>query len=246
LSQSAVLEHVLLANDPQTSEIKPPVLELRDIFKSYHTPAGDIAALRGINLQLGQGDFVAIIGKSGAGKSTLVNIATGIDRPDQGEVIVDGKPFHLMDEDQRARWRGLNMGVVFQFFQLLPSINLVNNVTIPMEFCNQFSKKERSQRARQLLEQVGLAGHVHKKPAQVSGGQQQRVAIARALANDPLMLIADEPTGNLDSRTAAEIMDLFSDLVELGKTLLVVTHDQGIANRADRVIEIVDGEIQGS
>jgi len=240
------LEHVLPANDQRSSEIKPPVLELRQISKSYHTPAGDISALRGINLQLGQGDFVAIIGKSGAGKSTLVNIATGIDRPDRGEIFVDGKPFHLMDEDQRARWRGLNMGVVFQFFQLLPSINLIKNVTIPMEFCNQYATKERGQRARQLLEQVGLAEHVHKKPAQISGGQQQRVAIARALANDPLMLIADEPTGNLDSRTAAEIMDLFSNLAELGKTLLVVTHDQSIANRADRVIEIVDGEIKGS
>ncbi|MCC6956508.1 MAG: ABC transporter ATP-binding protein [Anaerolineales bacterium] len=246
MSQSVALDDEQVTQDRQSGAAQTPVLELHDLYKSYHTPAGDIPALKGINLQLGQGEFVALIGKSGAGKSTLVNVATGIDHPDQGEVFVNGKPFHLLDEDQRARWRGLNMGVVFQFFQLLPSISLIKNVTMPMEFCNRYTQKERTQRALHLLEQVGLADHAHKKPAHISGGQQQRVAIARALANDPSILVADEPTGNLDSRTAAEIMDLFSDLGQLGKTLLIVTHDKSIAHRADRVIEIVDGEINGS
>jgi ABC-type lipoprotein export system ATPase subunit len=246
LIRLAVLDDIQPAGSRLSGAAEAPVLELHEIFKSYHTPAGEIPALKRTSLQLRQGEFAALIGKSGASKSTLVNVATGIDPPDQGEIFVNGRPFHLMDEDERARWRGLNMGVVFQFFQLLPSINLIKNVTIPMEFCNRYSQKERSQRALHLLEQVGIADHAHKRPAQISGGQQQRVAIARALANDPSILVADEPTGNLDSRTAAEIMDLFSYLVQLGKTLLMVTHDKSIAQRADRVIEIVDGEIIGS
>jgi putative ABC transport system ATP-binding protein len=219
------------------------LLGLRDLHKSYQTPAGPIAALKNINLSIQRGEFVAVLGKSGAGKSTLVNMITGIDCPDSGEIIINGVSIRQLDEDERARWRGLNLGVVFQFFQLLPSINLIRNITIPMEFCNRYTAPERKIRALSLLEQVGLGDHARKRPALISGGQQQRVAIARALANDPPMIIADEPTGNLDSKTAAEILDLFSELTQRGKTVLIVTHDKTVAARADRVVEIVDGEI---
>ena len=174
------------------------LIELRGLVKSYHTPAGDAPALRGIDLAVSQGEFIAVVGKSGAGKSTLVNMIAGIDQSDQGEIIIAGTRIHAMSEDERALWRGLNLGVVFQFFQLLPSIDLLKNVTIPMEFCNRYTPKGRKERALYLLEKVGLAEHVHKRPTEISGGQQQRVAVARALANDPPILLADEPTGNLD------------------------------------------------
>jgi len=219
------------------------LIELRDLRKSYQTLAGPIPALKNINLSLQHGEFVAVMGKSGAGKSTLVNMIAGIDCPDSGEIIINGVSIRQLNEDERARWRGLNMGVVFQFFQLLPSINLVRNITIPMEFCNRFTAPQRKTRALALLDQVGLGDHARKKPALISGGQQQRVAIARALANDPPIIIADEPTGNLDSHTAAEILDLFSELTQRGKTVLIVTHDKTVAARADRIVEIVDGEI---
>ncbi len=183
------------------------------------------------------------MGKSGAGKSTLVNMIAGIDCPDSGEIIINGVSIPQLNEDERARWRGLNMGVVFQFFQLLPSINLVRNITIPMEFCQRYTAPERKTRALSLLDQVGLSDHARKKPALISGGQQQRVAVARALANDPPLILADEPTGNLDSKTAAEILDLFSELTRQGKTVLIVTHDKSVAARAGRVVTIVDGEI---
>jgi ABC-type lipoprotein export system ATPase subunit len=220
-----------------------PMIQLRQVVKCYHTPAGEVPALRGIDLDIAAGEFVAVVGKSGAGKSTLVNMITGIDRPDSGEIIIGGIPIHTLSEDQRSRWRGLNMGVVFQFFQLLPSINLVKNITISMDFCNRYTSRERKERAQLLLEQVGIAEHAHKRPSQISGGQQQRLAIARAMANDPGIIVADEPTGNLDSRTTTEIMDLFVDLAEQGKTLLIVTHDAGLAARAGRQVHIADGEI---
>ncbi len=226
-----------------SENVKKFDIQLIKVNKSYRTPAGAIPALRDINLNIQPGKFIAILGKSGAGKSTLVNIMTGIDQVDEGEIIVGGTPLHSMDEDQRARWRGLSMGVVFQFFQLLPSISLIRNVTMPMEFCGLYSTQERRQRSIELLEQVGLGEHIHKKPSQISGGQQQRVAIARALANDPPILVADEPTGNLDSNTAGEILELFTKLSDLGKTLIIVTHDKSIARKAEQVIEIADGEI---
>jgi ABC-type lipoprotein export system ATPase subunit len=221
-----------------------PIILLRSVYKSYKTPAGEIPALREINLSVQNGEFVAVIGKSGAGKSTLVNMITGIDEPDRGEIAIKGVLLHEMNQDQRARWRGRQMGVVFQFFQLMPSIDLIRNVIFPMEFCGIYTGRERWDRSIQLLEQVGLTEHMRKKPAYISGGQQQRVAIARALANDPPILIADEPTGNLDLKTSCEIMDLFSRLSEQGKTILIATHDKAVAERAQRVVEIVDGEIR--
>jgi len=218
-------------------------IETRGLVKVYKTAAGDFTALKGIDLRVGHGEFAVMYGKSGAGKSTLINLITGIDRPTAGEIIVDGTPIHHLHEDQRARWRGLNLGVVFQFFQLLPSLTLIENITLVMDFNNTYPLRERKARALHLLKQVGLEQHAHKIPSRISGGQQQRVAIARALANDPPVIVADEPTGNLDSRTAHEIFDLFSSLIEQGKTLLVVTHDKEIARRASRVIELADGEI---
>jgi ABC-type lipoprotein export system ATPase subunit len=229
---------------PNLAVANPTIMELRRLTKSYHTPAGNIPALRGLDLAVAPGEFVAVMGKSGAGKSTLVNMITGIDRPDSGEIIIAGTEVHHLSEDALARWRGLNLGVVFQFFQLLPSINLIKNVTIPMEFCGVYTPKERRERALQILDQVGLAEHAHKRPSEISGGQQQRVAVARALANDPPILVADEPTGNLDSRTSDEIMDLFAGLVGQGKTLLIVTHDKSVAERATRRVTIIDGFIQ--
>jgi ABC-type lipoprotein export system ATPase subunit len=229
---------------PEVGLTQTAIVELHNLQKSYFTPAGAIPALRGLDLSVAPGEFLAVIGKSGAGKSTLVNMITGIDRPDRGEIIIAGTELHHLSEDERARWRGLNLGVVFQFFQLLPSISLVKNVTIPMEFCGVYTPKERRERALGILDQVGLAEHVHKRPSEISGGQQQRVAIARALANDPPILVADEPTGNLDSRTSDEIMELFAGMSAQGKTLIIVTHDQGVAERATRQVKIVDGLIE--
>jgi ABC-type lipoprotein export system ATPase subunit len=222
---------------------KQSLIEVRDLYKYYQTPAGDLPALRGVNLHVKRGEFLAVVGKSGAGKSTLVNMLTCIDRPSSGDIFFNNQPVHVLSEDQKARWRGKNLGVVFQFFQLLPSLNLIENITLAMDFNNAYSLRERHERALHLLEQVGIAEHACKVPAKISGGQQQRVAIARALANDPPLIIADEPTGNLDSSTAGEIFDLFTSLVDQGKTLLVVTHDKEIAARASRRIEISDGQI---
>jgi ABC-type lipoprotein export system ATPase subunit len=218
-------------------------IELRNVVKKYQTPAGEFVALKGINLQIARGEFVAVLGKSGAGKSTMINLTAGIDNPTSGEIVIDRLPIHTLHEDQRAQWRGRNLGMVFQFFQLLPSLTLIENITLSMDFLNTYPRRERKSRALHLLEQVGIVEHAYKIPSRISGGQQQRVAIARALANDPAILVADEPTGNLDSRTAHEIFDLFSSLVDHGKTLLVVTHDKEIAARANRRIEMIDGEI---
>jgi ABC-type lipoprotein export system ATPase subunit len=223
-----------------------PLIDLCRIVKVYQTPAGDLFALKDINLQVYPGEFVAVVGKSGAGKSTLINLVTGIDRPTSGEIVIGGTPVHSLKEDQLARWRGKNLGVVFQFFQLLPNLNLIENISIAMDVCNTYPVREHQKRALELLDQVGIAEHAYKIPAKISGGQQQRVAIARAMANNPPVIVADEPTGNLDERTANEIFDLFESLVEQGRTLLVVTHDREIAARATRQVEIADGEIHGS
>ena len=217
------------------------VIKVKDLVKVYPTAANGVEALKGINLEAHEGEFLAIFGKSGAGKSTLINMITGIDSPDSGEVQIGGVSIHSMSDDELTRWRGRNLGVVYQFFQLLPTLTLVENITLAMDFCGTYSLATRTERAMQLLDQVGIREHAHKVPSKISGGQQQRVAIARALANNPEVIVADEPTGNLDSQTADDIYDLFSDLVSLGKTLVIVTHDQEIAERASRILEISDG-----
>ena len=189
------------------------------------------------------GEFVTIVGPSGNGKSTLLNMITGIDRPTDGQVIVTGLEIQKMSENRLAAWRGQHVGIVFQFFQMLPALSLLQNIILPMDFAKKYRSRERRERAMHLLEQVDLADQAHKLPGMVSGGQQQRAAIARALANDPELLVADEPTGNLDTRNANDVFDLFSKLIEQGKTLLVVTHDKDLARRVPRVVEIIDGRI---
>jgi putative ABC transport system ATP-binding protein len=222
------------------------LIDLRNVTKTFHTAAGTFSALKGVSLQVDHGEFVAIVGKSGSGKSTLVNMITGIDRPTAGEVYVGDTAVHTLNEGQLAVWRGKHLGVIFQFFQLLPTLTLLENVMLPMDFCDVGSPKERSHRAMALLEQVEMAEHAHKLPSGCSGGQQQRVAIARALANDPPLIMADEPTGNLDSRTAEAIFALFEGLVASGKTICMVTHDRDLARRVTRSIVLVDGEITES
>ncbi|MFN3705568.1 MAG: ABC transporter ATP-binding protein [Thermoflexales bacterium] len=220
------------------------LIDLRNVVKVYETPAGPFHALRSINLRVDTHEFVAVIGKSGSGKSTLINMVTGIDRPTAGEVYVGDTAVHCLSEGEMAVWRGKHIGVVFQFFQLLPTLTLLENVMLPMDFCNTYNRRMRRERAMYLLEHVGMAQHAHKLPSEVSGGQQQRIAIARALANDPPVIVADEPTGNLDSKTANEVFDLFNRLVEEGKTILMVTHDQELARRVTRAIVVADGEIK--
>ena len=219
------------------------LIDLQNIDKVYQSAAGDFPALKHISLQINAGEFVSIIGKSGSGKSTLLNMITGIDRPTTGEVWVNGTAVHKLTENQLAGWRGENMGIIFQFFQLLPALSIVQNVILPMDLSGKYSPRERRERARYLLELVGMDEHQNKLPSMVSGGQQQRAAIARALANDPPILIADEPTGNLDSKTAEAVFKLFNDLVAQGKTVIIVTHDSGLARRAHRTALITDGEI---
>jgi ABC-type lipoprotein export system ATPase subunit len=220
------------------------LIHLKDVRKAYKTPAGDFLALKGIDLQVQEGEFLAVVGKSGAGKSTLINMVTGIDRPSSGEIRVGSQAIQDMNEDQIATWRGKHVGVVFQFFQLLPMLTCAENVMMPMDFAGLYSSpRERRQRALRLLEQVGIAEHADKVPSAVSGGQRQRVAIARALANDPMLLAADEPTGNLDSKTAGAMFEVFESLVAEGKTILLVTHDRDLAARATRRVHIADGQI---
>ena len=220
-----------------------PIIELRDVQKTYKSAAGDFLALKSIDLQIGAGEFVSVIGKSGSGKSTLLNMITGIDRPTGGEVLVNGTAVHKLDENQLAGWRGDSLGIIFQFFQLLPALSLMQNVILPMDLAGKYKPRERRERAEHLLELVELSEHMHKLPSMVSGGQQQRAAMARALANDPPIIIADEPTGNLDSKTAAKVFNLFNTLVEQGKTIIIVTHDSSLARRANRTALITDGEI---
>ncbi len=220
-----------------------PLIELRQVLKVYDTPAGGFTALKNIDLTVYTGEFVAIIGKSGSGKSTLINMITGIDRPTLGEVVVSGIPIHALSEDEMAIRRGQNLGVIFQFFQLLPTLTVLENIMLPMELRQTCPSNQRKERAMELLEMVDLGEQAHKFPAAISGGQQQRVAIARALANDPDVLVGDEPTGSLDSKTADSIFQLFESLVAQGKTILLVTHDRELASRIPRVVFIEDGEI---
>ena len=220
-----------------------PMIDLQKVGKSYKTAVGDYLALKNIDLQIHAGEFVGIVGKSGSGKSTLLNMITGIDHPSTGEVYVNDTAVHQLSENQIAHWRGRNLGIVFQFFQLLPTISVIENIMLPMDFCRMVPKRDREKRALSLLEMVELADHAYKFPTALSGGQQQRVAIARALANDPPLIIADEPTGNLDSKTADNVFELFNNLVAQGKTIIVVTHDSGLARHTHRTALLADGEI---
>ena len=222
------------------------LIELRGVGKCYETPAGAYVALREVNFQVSAGEFVAVIGKSGSGKSTLLNMITGIDRPTTGEVLIGNTALHKLNEEQLALWRGRSIGVIFQFFQLLPALTAAENVILPMDFAGLYPGRERLERAKHLLDQVGIAHLADKVPSAISGGEQQRVAIARALANDPPILVADEPTGNLDSKTAEAVFRLFERLAETGKTIVVVTHDPDFARSVKRTVTISDGQIEDS
>lgn len=219
------------------------LIHLDRVSKEYPSPAGPVCVLKEVKLEIARGEFLAIVGKSGAGKTTLVNMITGVDHPTQGEVIVDGVDLCHMSETKLALWRGLKIGIVYQAFHLLPGLSLLSNVMLPMDLCGLYRRRASRDRALRLLKQVGLEAHVHKLPAAISGGQQQRAAIARALANDPPIIVADEPTGRLDSQTAEAIFSIFEELVEQGKTIVMVTHDHRLADRVSRTVQIVDGEI---
>ncbi len=230
-----------MANQQQTGY--EYIVQIKDVVKTFKVGDGEVTILKGISFDVKDGEFVSIVGPSGNGKSTLLNMITGIDRPSDGDVVVTGRNLNKMSENQMAAWRGENVGIIFQFFQMLPALSLLQNVILPMDFANKYTPKERRERAMHLLEIVDLADQANKLPSMVSGGQQQRAAIARALANDPPLLVADEPTGNLDSRTAQDVFDLFSRLVEGGKSMLMVTHDKELARRVPRVVEITNGKI---
>jgi ABC-type lipoprotein export system ATPase subunit len=239
----SILPHEGIAGSKNDASENQSIIDLRAVDKYYQSAAGDYHALKTIDLCICAGEFVSIIGKSGSGKSTLLNMITGIDRPTTGEVYINGTAIHEMSENQLAGWRGENLGIIFQFFQLLPALTLKQNVILPMDLAGKYSRRERRARAEHLLEIVDLKDQMDKLPSMVSGGQQQRAAMARALANDPPLLIADEPTGNLDSKTATAMFELFNQLVREGKTVIIVTHDSSLAKRSNRTALITDGEI---
>jgi putative ABC transport system ATP-binding protein len=226
-----------------TQQSGAPVIQLRRVTKAYQTGTKAFTALDDINLNICRGEFTAVVGRSGSGKSTLINMITGIDVPSSGEVIVGETPIHQLDQERLAIWRGKNVGIVFQFFQLLPTLTVVENVMLPMDFCNTFPPRQRRERALSMLERVGIVDQADKLPADLSGGQQQRAAIARALANDPKLVVADEPTGNLDSQTTDAVMRLFAGLAAEGKTVVMVTHERDLAHFFTRFITLTDGRI---
>jgi ABC-type lipoprotein export system ATPase subunit len=219
------------------------MIEMRDVVKKFKNAAGEFIVLKGIDLTLNKGEFISIVGKSGSGKSTLLNMLTGIDHPTSGKVIIGGVDVYALTESERSLWRGRNLGIVFQFFQLLPMLTLQENVMLPMDYVNAYDEADRPQRALELLDMVGLAKQAHKLPAAVSTGQQQAAAIARAMATNPPIIVADEPTGNLDSRSADAIIEVFEKLVLQGKTIVMVTHDPSMTERTSRNIIISDGEL---
>jgi putative ABC transport system ATP-binding protein len=223
----------------------PPLIALAGVEKVYRLGKVEYRALRGVDLAIGTGEMVAVVGPSGSGKTTILNLITGIDRPTAGTVTVDGRDLDEMDEDQLATWRGATVGIVFQFFQLLPTLSALENAALPLDFAHRGSKRERFDRAAHNLDLVGLGDKGDHLPAELSGGEQQRVAIARALASDPKLVVGDEPTGNLDSVTAAEMFELFERLNGEGKTVLYVTHDRELAGRAHRIVAIRDGVVVG-
>ena len=219
------------------------IIDLRQVVKTYETLSGPFTAIQEVSLQVHAGEFVAVVGKSGSGKSTLLNLLAGIDRPTGGGISVNGTRLDSLSESQLAEWRGKTIGLVFQFFQLLPTLTIVENVMLPMDFVEIIPTTKRRARALELLEQVGIADQADKLPTALSGGQQQRAAIARALANDPPILMADEPTGNLDEVTRTSVLELFAKLNSEGRTVIVVTHERDISGYADRQVTLVDGRI---
>lgn len=219
------------------------VIELRRVVKIYSRLGGPVTALNGIDLRVAQGEFLVISGRSGSGKTTLVNCVTGLDRCTSGQIRVGGSRIHSLSPEQASRWRRRNVGVVFQSFELLPTLTALENVMLPMDFAGAFAPPEQRRRAFELLKAMQIADHARKVPAALSGGQQQRLAIARALANDPPLLIADEPTGSLDSVTAEAVLQVFDGLVDRGKTVLMVTHDKDVAAHGSRILVLSDGEI---
>ena len=237
---------MLKQNMYSNADTPQPFIDLRNVVKTYDSLAGSITALQGIDLQIHRGEFLIVAGKSGSGKTTLVNTVTGLDRITSGEIWVDGAPLHHFSSERAAKLRGKTMGVVFQSFELLPTLTVLQNVMLPMDFARKYSVREQRQRAMQLLEQVDIADHAKKYPTALSGGQQQRLSIARAMANDPAILVADEPTGSLDSGTATAVIDLFAELVKQGRTILLVTHDKDVAKRGSRMITLADGKIIAS
>jgi putative ABC transport system ATP-binding protein len=232
-----------VTREPATEAVRPPLIELAGVEKVYRTGKVDFPALRGVDVTVAEGEMVAIVGPSGSGKSTIMNMITGIDRPTAGIVTVRGERIDRMSEEELAVWRGKNVGVVFQFFQLLPTLTAVENAMLPLDFARRGGKRERRERALHNLELVGLADMAERLPSEMSGGQQQRVAIARALASYPTLVIGDEPTGNLDTRTAADMFELLRRVCNEGATLLYVTHDLELAARADRTITVRDGVV---
>ncbi|MDR3387429.1 MAG: ABC transporter ATP-binding protein [Rudaea sp.] len=233
----------LLSNvDPSAASL----IALSRISKNYPSPAGTFSALAGIDLTIQRGEFVAVVGQSGSGKSTLLNLLAGIDRPSSGEIVVDGQALHALSEKALSVWRGRSIGIVFQFFQLLPTLTAAENVMLPMDFCNRWPVRERRTRALALLDRLGVVEQADKLPAALSGGQQQRIAVARALANAPAILLADEPTGNLDSRTSQSLLAVLADLVRDGHTVVMVTHEHAAMGNATRTVTLADGRIVDS
>jgi putative ABC transport system ATP-binding protein len=228
---------------PDGTDSPRPIIRLRGVEKTYTAGRVSYAALRGVDLEVGAGEMVAVVGPSGSGKSTILNIVTGIDRPTAGQVTVTGRDLADLDEEQLAVWRGEHVGIVFQFFQLLPTLTARENVMLPLDFSRTGTVRQRVDTAGARLAQVGLADHADHFPAELSGGEQQRVAIARALACDPELLVADEPTGNLDTDTASEMFSVLRDVNAAGTTIVYVTHDHDLARRADRVVAIRDGRV---
>jgi putative ABC transport system ATP-binding protein len=223
-----------------------PLISMVEVSKQYEGAAGPVDALRDLSLEVQQGEFLAVIGKSGSGKTTLINLLTGIDSPSTGSIRVADTAVHTLNQEGLARWRGRAVGIVFQFFQLLPTLTVAENVMLPMDFCKTYSARDRRARALGLLTDMGIAEQADKLPSSLSGGQQQRAAIARAMANDPPLIVADEPTGNLDSRTAEEVMQFFARLAKLGKTVVMVTHERDLGRYFARTITLADGRLVGS
>ena len=222
--------------------VTQPLIEIRGLKKSYREGSVSTEALRGIDLTVNKGEYLGVVGKSGAGKTTLLNMIAGLDNLSEGTITVGGERVDKMNEVKKAIWRGRNIGFIFQSFQLLPGLSLLDNVMLPMDFCGRLNRHS-AEKAAELLRMVGLIDHIHKVPSEISGGQQQRVAIARALANDPMVLLADEPTGRLDTATSEVVFDLFQQVVAKGTTMIIVSHDHSLADRTRKLIRLADGAI---